>query len=134
MARVAALIRLNLNKNLERGHVHGFTKRVRKATMMRDVHERAFWVKAGPDIDAWMLATGRKRDVFDIDAFVEREPNIIPELQRLRKTLNVRVMADRCPVTVAMNKRTNPETDEAKNDGPQLSSQSYWTTFKSWWR
>ena len=85
-------------------------------------------------IDAWMLATGRKRDVFDIDAFVKREPNIIPDLQRLRKTLNVRVIADRCPVTVAISKRTNPEADEAKNDGPQLSSQSYWTTFKSWWR
>ena len=60
MARVAALIRFNLNKNLERGHVHAFTERVRKAKMMRDVHERAFWVKADPDIDAWMLATGRK--------------------------------------------------------------------------
>jgi len=101
MARVAALIKCNLNKNLERGHVHEFTERLRKAKMMRDIHERAFWVKADPDIDAWMLATGRKRDVFDIDGFVTREPNIIPDLQRLRKTLNVRVMADRCPVTVA---------------------------------
>ena len=134
MARVADLIRFNLNKNLERGHVHAFTERVRKAKMTRDVHERAFWVKADPDIDAWMLATGRKRDVFNIDGFVKREPNIIPDLHRLRKTLNVRVMADRCPVTVAINKRTIPETDEAKNDGPPLSSQSYWTTFKSWWR
>ena len=101
---------------------------------MTDIHERAFWVKADPDIDAWMLATGRKRDVFDIDAFGKREPDIIPDLQRLRKTLNVRVISDRCPVTVTISKRTNPEADEAKNDCPQLSSQSYWTTFKSWWR
>ena len=102
--------------------------------MMRDINESTFWVKVDLDIDAWMLATDRKQDVFDIDAFVKQAPNIIPDLQRLRKTLNVRVITDRCPVTVAVSKRTNPEADKAKNDSPQLSSQSYWTTFKSWWR
>ena len=93
MDRVAALIKCNVSKNLQRGHVHEFTEHVRKAKMMRDIHKHAFWVKADPDIDAWMLATGRKQDVLDIDAFVKREPNIIQDLQRLRKTLNVRVIA-----------------------------------------
>ena len=99
---------------------------------MRDAKERQFWVGADPDINAWMLATGRKRDVFDIDAFINHEPNILEHLQRLQKTLNVRVMANRCPVMKAIEKKNNP--DGRNNDGPQLSSQSYWSTFKSWFR
>ena len=132
MRKVANLIKYNLNKVLERGYVHAFTERVRQAEMMKDAKERQFWVRADPDIDAWMLATGRKRDVFDIDAFINHEPNILEHLQRLRKTLNVRVMADRCPVMKAIEKKNNP--DGRNNDGPQLSSQSYWSTFKSWFR
>jgi hypothetical protein len=41
--------------------------------MTRDVKEQHFWVKADPEIDARMLATNRKRDVFDIDTFVSNQ-------------------------------------------------------------
>jgi hypothetical protein len=134
MGRVADLITFNFYKDLQRGHVHSFTERVRQAKMRRDVKEQHFWVKADPEIDAWMLATNRKRDVFDIDAFVEYQPHILPHLKRLRQTLNVLVLTSRCLVTNALNKRMNHDADQETNDGPQLSSQSYWTTFKTWWR
>jgi hypothetical protein len=134
MGRVADLITFNFYKDLQRGHVHSFTERVRQAKMRRDVKEQHFWVKADPEIDAWMLATNRKRDVFDIDAFVEYQPDILPHLKRLRQTLNVLVLTSRCLVTNALNKKMNHDADQETNDGPQLSSQSYWTTFKTWWR
>ena len=134
MGRVADLITFNFYKDLQRGHVHSFTERVRQAKMRRDVKEQHFWVKADPEIDAWMLATNRKRDMFDIDAFVEYQPDILPHLKRLRQTLNVLVLTSRCLVTNALNKKMNHDADQETNDGPQLSSQSYWTTFKTWWR
>jgi hypothetical protein len=86
MRRVAYLITFNFYKDLQRGHVHSFTERVRQAKMTRDVKEQHFCVKADPEIDARMLATNRKRDVFDIDTFVEYQPDILPHLQRLRQT------------------------------------------------
>ncbi len=83
-----------------------------------------------------MLATGRKQEVFDIDAFVAHHPNnILPELQRLRKLLNVKVFADRCPVTLALQHKSNPNShEEGSEDATQLSSLTFWTTIKNWWR
>ncbi len=98
IAKVADLTTSNFHKHLQRGHVHGCTEHVRQATLEQNKNETVFWTTADPDIDAWMLATGRKREVFEIDAFVAHHPNILPELQRLRKLLNVKVFADRCPV------------------------------------
>ena len=135
MAKVADLITSNFHKHLQKGHVHGFTERVRQATLEQNKNETVFWTTADPDIDAWMLATGRKREVFDVDAFVAHHPNILLELQPLRKLLNVKVFPDRCPVTLALQRKSNPNShEEGSEDAPQLSSQTFWTTIKNWWR
>jgi hypothetical protein len=76
-----------------------------------------------------MLATGRVREVFNIENFVKMHPNIFPALERLRKDLNVLVLQSRCPVNRALNANTN---NDEQRERPQLSSQTFWTTFKSW--
>jgi len=101
----------------------------RQAKLMRDVRERHFWTKADPDIDAWMLATGSKRDAFDIKAFVDYEPDVVPHLTRLRKKLNVMALTSRCPVTRALKAKENPAGEEEQEEVP---SQTYWTTMKKW--
>jgi hypothetical protein len=45
--------------------------------------------------------------VFDIDAFVEYQPDILPHLQRLRQTLNMLVLTSRCLVTNTLKKKMN---------------------------
>ena len=101
MRKVGNLLECDLGKHLQKGDVHFFTERVRQAKLMSDFRERNFWTKADPVIDAWTLATGRKRDIFDIKAFVDHEPDILPHLTRLRKKLNVMVLTSRCPVAPA---------------------------------
>ena len=133
MTKVANLIKYKFYKNLQKGHVHSFIERWRQAKLKRDFDEIAFWTKADPEIDAWMLATGRLREVFNLDTFVEQHPDIVPHLEQLRKTLNVRVLASRCPVVEALRKRANPD-EQRTDDAPQLSSQTFWTTIKKWLR
>ena len=127
--KVAHLLEFDLGKHLQKGHVPSFTERVRQAKLMRDFRDRNFWTKADPEIDAWMLATGRKRDVFEIKAFVDYEPDVLPPLVRLRKKLNVMVLTSRCPVARALKPEENPAGEEEQEEVP---SQTFWTTVKKW--
>ena len=127
--KVANYIEFSLYKDLKKGHLHSFIERKDRAQSKRTHADRQFWEKADPEIDAWVLATGRVREVFNIDNFVKRHPDILPALQQLRKDLNVLVLPSLCPVNRALNANTN---NDEQREGPQLSSQTFWTTFKSW--
>ena len=127
--KVANYIECSLYKDLRKGHLHSFLQRRDRAQSRQTHADRQFWEKADPEIDEWMLATGRVREVFNIENFVKRHPDIFPALQRLRKDLNVLVLQSRCPVNRALNANTN---NDEQREGPQLSSQTFWTTFKSW--
>ena len=48
---------------------------------MRDGKARQFWVTADPQIDAWMLATGRCREVFRVQEVVGQFPDILDDLR-----------------------------------------------------
>ena len=116
---------------MKKGDLHDFLQRRDNAKSKRTHNDREFWVKADPKTDAWMLATGKVRDVFDVDSFVQRHGNIVPALQRLRKALNVLVLESRCPVKKALN---NAQGTAERVEEPEIPSQTYWTTFKSWFR
>ena len=98
---------------------------------------------ADPTIDASLLMFGKKRDVFDMMAFVRKYPQSSGDLENLRKSTNIRVMPDRCPFSFAMEalRQLEPnESDEEEirlgEDGdlahPQIPSQSYWAKIKTW--
>ena len=93
--RVANLIHWRMNGDVKKAHVHTFLQRRDNAYSKRTHNDRQFWIKADPDIDAWMLATGKVRDIFDLNSFVERHNNILPALQRLRQNMNVRVSSEK---------------------------------------
>ena len=103
--KVANYIQFSLYKDLKKGHLHSFIERKDWAQSKRTHADRQFWEKADPEIDAWMLATGRVREVFNIDNFVKRHPDILPALQQLRKDLNVLVLQSRCPVNRAFKRQ-----------------------------
>ena len=94
--------------------------------------DQEFWMQADPDIDAWMLVTGRKRDVFDITTFVDQHRAIVPEVQNVRNIINVLVLMSRCPVTKALRDLERSERGEEPVSEPEVPSQSYWTTIKKW--
>ena len=127
--RVANLIHWNMNGDVKKAHVHTFLQRRDNANSKRTHSDRQFWIKADPDIDAWMLATGNVREVFDLNSFVERHNNILPALQHLRRNMNVRVLESRCPVKKALD---NPHGTAEEVNQQEIPSQTYWTTFKSW--
>ena len=133
MDKVTCLSKNNFLKTIEKGDLHTFTERRSRAEKKRTKLEKEFWTKPDPTIDAWMLVTGRKRDVFDMSCFVQRHRDIVPDLQRLRKVVNVLVLTTRCPVIAAVDDLEKRERGEPTPE-PRLEvpSQSYWTTFKSW--
>ena len=94
---------------LSRAHAASFISRRTNAERKRNREEKEFWTKADPEIDAWMIVTGRKREVFDIDLFVKRHENSIRVLKEVRAKVQVRVMADRCPVLQAVERKTNAQ-------------------------
>jgi hypothetical protein len=96
--KVANYIECSLYKDLRKGNLHSFLQRRDRAQSRQTHADRQFWEKADPEIDAWMLATGRVREVFNIENFVKRHPDIFPAPQRLRKDLNVLVLQSRRPV------------------------------------
>ena len=118
-----------MNGDVKKAHVHAFLQQSDNAYSKRTHNNRQFWIKADPDIDAWMLATGKVRDIFDLNSFVERHNNILPALQCLRQNMNVRVLESRCPVKKALDNRKG--TGEEVNQ-QEVPLQTYWTTFKSW--
>lgn len=98
---------------------------------------------ADPTIDASLLMLGRKRDVFDMIAFVKKYPQSRGDMENLRKSANVRVMPDRCPFSLAIEALRASDADEyddeeiqLDDDGdparPVIPSQSYWTKIKKW--
>lgn len=128
MTKVADLIKSKFNKDLQKGHVHTFTERVRQAKSMRDAKARQFWQIADPEIEAWMLATGRCREVFRVQELVHQYPDILEHLAGLRKVLNVLVLRSRCPVARALAAKRDGGDEE--DNRPEVPSQTYWTTVK----
>ena len=120
----------------KKGHVYSFQERLRKAELRRTHEEKQFWVLADPFVDAWLLMLARKRDVFDIKKFAQKHPETTDDLNILRRTANVRVMPDRCPLSLAIE--ALGATDEDTNEGnsprarPRPGTQSYWTKINSW--
>ena len=113
--------------NLSRYHAISFTERRMKAERRRDKTEADFWTKADPEIDAWMLVTGKTREVFDIDRFAKRHEKDYKTLLRVRAVVHVKIMKDRCPMFRAMEKINNPNKE---CEDVVLNSQTYFTTIR----
>ena len=58
-------------EKLSRVHLASFNRRRQRAERRLLRCEKDFWTMADPEIDAWMLVTGRTRDVFDLEAFAK---------------------------------------------------------------
>ena len=80
MEKVAVIIKYGHN-SVTKARVHSFLERLRKAELKRTKQEHDFWTKADPEIDAWMIMTGRQREVFDVSIFVKQNPEILPHLK-----------------------------------------------------
>ena len=133
MAKVASLIKSNFMRNLQKSHLHSFAERRRKAELKTTKKEQDFWTQPDPTIDTWMLVTGRKWEVFDILAFVKQHRDIVKELERIRKVVNILVLSSRCPVIKALEElETQERGEEPANEQPEVPSQTYWTTIKNW--
>ena len=104
---LANYIRSDMYKDLQKGHLHSFKQRRDWAESTRTHSDRQFWEKADPELDAWMLVTGKLRQVFNLNAFVERHVDIFVPLQQLRKKLNVLVLESRCHVKKALDSARN---------------------------
>lgn len=59
------------NERLCRVDARSFSSRRERAERRIDKTGRDFWTDADPEIDAWMIITGKVRPVFDMEAFVE---------------------------------------------------------------
>ena len=124
----------------KKGHVYTFQERLRQAELRRTHQEKQFWVVADPFVDAWLLMLVRKRDIFDMKRFAQKHAETGDDLNILRRTANVRVMPDRCPLSLtigALRTMKSHQIDEHQNEGnsarvrPRPRSQSYWTKIKS---
>ncbi len=145
MKRVAVYEKYGLVK-ATKAELHSFTTRRDRAQLKRTETDKEFWMRVDPNIDAWMLVTGRKRDVFHINSFVQLNRDIVTEVQHtckavnvLRKAINVlrkafNVLTSRCPLNKALQHIERSERAEEEDEQPQVEvpSQSYWTTFKNW--
>jgi hypothetical protein len=131
MSKVACLIRYGFIK-MKKGELYSFNERRDKAKLKRTKKERDFWTIADPIIDAWMLVTGQKRDVFDIESFVQQNREIVEEIGQVRKNMKVLILRSRCPLLKALQKIERRERGEESEEQVEVPSQTYWTTFKSW--
>ena len=85
---------------------------------------------ADPEIDAWMLVTGRTRDVFDLEAFAKTYGSeYLKLLLRIRKIVDVRVMPKKCPMQRILQKINGDDVDAEEVD-VQLNSKTFTTTIK----
>ena len=125
-AKVNDIVRYDFidTKTVSRATVYTFNQRVKRAKLRKDKKDRDFWSEADPRIDAWMLVFGEKRDVFDLENFVVRYPDVLAHIQRARKMANVRVMQDACPVFREFVKR--------RREDPDTDGESYWWKIKKW--
>ena len=129
LARVAWFIKYGLLSCVSKAHVHSFLERLRKAELKRTKGDEHFWTTADPWIDAWMILTGRKREVFDITSFVKQHPNISSDLRSLRPAAN---LSSRCPVAKEMNRQKRESEGETSHaqETEEVPSQTYWTVVK----
>jgi hypothetical protein len=117
---------------VKKAHVRSFLERLRKAELKR-TKEGDFWTKGDPEIDAWMIMTGRQREVFDVSVFVKQNPEILPHLQSIRAKVNVLVLTSCCPVAREMAKqRRKREGETNEREEREVPSQTYWTVVKKW--
>jgi hypothetical protein len=115
---------------VKKAHVRSFLERLRKAELKRTKEERDFWTKGDPEIDAWMIMTGRQREVFDVSVFVKQNPEILSHLQSIRARVNVLVLTSRCPIAREMAKQRRKR--EGETNEREVPSQTYWTVVKKW--
>ena len=114
---------------LSRVHAGSFNRRMERAKRRLLKWKKDFWTIPDPEIDAWMLVMGRTRAVFDLEAFVTRYGKYIECLSRIRRIVNVRVMADRCPMQKILS-QTNREEVDGEQRNIQLNSQTFITTIR----
>lgn len=131
MGKVAGIIKYGHN-SVTKAHVHSFLERLRKAELKRTKEEHEFWTKADPEIDAWMIMTGRQREVFDVSIFAKQNPEILPHLKSIRDEANVLVLRSRCPIAREMEKQRRERDGETSEEKEEVPSQSYWTVVKKW--
>lgn len=84
IAKVTKLIEHDMHGKSSKAHVHSFIERLRKAELRRTMEEKPFWEKTDPEMDAWMLATGRVRDIFDAVKFVSIYAGVTLSVRPLR--------------------------------------------------
>ena len=84
---------------------------------------------ADPEIDAWMLVTGRTRDVLDLEVFAKTYEKYVKLLLRIRKIVDVRVMPDKCPMRRTLHKINGDDVDAEEVD-VQLNFKTFTTTVK----
>ena len=118
MARVTELIEYGLVNFVSKAHAHSFLERLLQAELRRSKQEQDFWTTPDPWIDAWMLLTGRKREIFDIAAFVNHHPRISRSFQSLRSAANIRVLCDRCPVAREIERQRTKGKESPRGDKP----------------
>ena len=116
---------------LSRVHAGSFNRRMERAKRRLLKWEKDFWTIPDPEIDAWMLVMGRTRAVFDLEAFITKYCKYIECLSRIRRIVNVRVMADRCPMQKILS-QTNREEVDGEQRNIQLNSQAFITAIRKW--
>ena len=134
LARVAWFIKYALVNSVSKAHVHSFLERLRKAELKQSKRDQHFWTTSDPWIDAWMILTGRKREVFDKSSFVRQHPGISSHLQSLRPAANLLVLSSCCPVAreVQRQKRESEGETSHAQEREEVPSQTYWTVVKRW--
>ena len=63
--------------------------------------DKQFFTRPDPYVDAWMLITGRNREVFNLHEFVKMFPDVDKYIFPSRRMLKCRVMSDGCPILQA---------------------------------
>ncbi|CAB4043890.1 Hypothetical predicted protein [Paramuricea clavata] len=117
---------------MKKSELYSFNERRDKAKLKRTKKERDFWTIAEPKIDAWMFVTGQKRDVFNIESFVQQNREIVEGIGQVRKNVKVLILRSRCPLVKVLQEIERHERGEESEEQVEVPWQTYWTTFKSW--
>ena len=75
--------------------------------------EKDFGTKADPDIDTWLLIFGQVREVFHLESFVKKYPNVDVLLSDLRRIVRRQVLQEDCPVVTMKRKLQSTTMDVA---------------------
>ena len=99
--RVAGNIISNFYGNLPKGRpTLAFRQKMENASRK----EKDFWTKADPDIDTWLLIFGQVREIFHLESFVKKYPNVDGPLSDLRRIVRRQVLQEDCPVVTTKRK------------------------------